>query len=170
MRWYGILLEEVVFIGITSELEVVRWFVRKFKDTILVEDLGTSEEIAMTYLRDQIGQIGSEDYYILTMCSCNGVNRPLFRECDELAEEFALDWFVEDVWRCLRGLLACMSLFSNRFLADKGSALVQLVYFIYNKIVLPRHSGISIDSYINKDLLMMLFIEEEGELEYYGGV
>lgn len=172
MRWYSILMNNGIFIGVTSELEVVRWFKRKFKDVIKVEDLGDSEEVAMRYLRNQIGQISgaADEYYMLTMCSCNGISRPMFVEFDETAEEFALDWLVEDTLNNFRKLLACLPFFLNQFLGDKGKVLVQLFSFIYDNIVMPWHSGVSIYQYINKELLIMQFIEEEGELEYYGGV
>lgn len=171
MRWYGILMNNDIFIGVTSELEVVRWFKRKFKDIINVEDLGDSKEVAMQYLRNQIGQgLGAEEYYTLTMCSCNGMSRPIFVEFDEMAEEFALDYLVEDTLNNFRKLLACLPFFSNQFLGDKGKVLIQLFSFIYDNIVMPWHNGISIYQYINKELLIMQFIEEEGELEYYGGV
>lgn len=175
-KWYKIALSgstsSELFIGFTEDLNVVRWFKRKFKEQpqyfIITEHIVSSDEEFELLLESELGSscINSEDY-ILDMLYDGNDSVATYRYVDEVLTECIEEEYMDELDTALKYVLILIKYLRwENFLPFIKQDFLSGIRYLDTNIRIPYSHGKIDYNYINSTLLLIRYINKEG-MAYY---
>lgn len=172
--WYKIIFKggvSDVFIGITCQLEVVRWMNRKFPTIVVVEECDICGEYELEELIEiEVGAFVDRDMFILEMAYSHDKCAPRFKYSDELLMEHIVESFIDDVSSVVLTVIVFVEYFRPQICGSNAfSSFTKMFQWLNDEILIAyRDSDQEYRSKLNETLLLINFLETEG-VKYYEG-